>query len=69
MSQSVNNQENEASDTTTTAAMVSFLTAGSVLEEEVSLAVNSTDAENEAKSLLPPFIIVLTIITAIFIMN
>ena len=69
MSKSVNNQKNEASDTATTTAMVSFLTAGSVLEEEVSLAVNSTDVENGAKSLLPPFILVLAIVTAIFIMN
>lgn len=69
LSNSVNNQGVESSNTVTAAPIVSFLTAGSVLEEEVGPEeADPKQAENEAKSLLPPFIHVLAIIAAIVTM-
>ena len=50
---------------TTGDPIMSFLTAGSVLEEEEEMPTN---AESGAKFLLPPFILALVIVAATVIM-
>ena len=62
LSSSINNQGDETAIITADDPVISFLTAGSVLEAEVSPAVAKT--ENKAEGHLPPFILVLAITAA-----
>ena len=66
LSSSINNQGAETSVTTADDPVISFLTAGSVLEAEESPVVGRT--ENKAEQHLPPFILVLAITAATVIM-
>lgn len=70
LSYSVNNQGDENSDVANAAPIVSFLTAGSVLEEEVGQEgeVGSDNGESGTKFLYPPFIFILATTAAIVIM-
>lgn len=69
LSSSINNQGDETVVTTADDPVISFLTAGSVLEAEVSPVVAET--ENKAEGHLPPFILVnvlaITAATAVMI--
>ena len=67
LSSSINNQEDETSVITTDDPVISFLTAGSVLEVEESPAVAKT--ENKAKDHPPPFILISAITAAILLFN